>query len=45
VDQEAGILDAQELMAENNIRHLPVIFRKLYRNIIVFPGLPIGGNI
>jgi len=25
VDQEAGILDAQELMAENNIRHLPVI--------------------
>ena len=25
VDQEAGILDAQELMAENKIRHLPVI--------------------
>ena len=25
VDQEAGILDAQELMAENNIRHLPII--------------------
>ena len=25
VDQEAGILDAQELMAANKIRHLPVI--------------------
>lgn len=25
VDQEAGILDAQELMAVNNIRHLPII--------------------
>jgi len=25
VDQEAGILDAQELMAQNNIRHLPVV--------------------
>jgi acetoin utilization protein AcuB len=24
-DQEAGILDAQELLAENNIRHLPII--------------------
>jgi acetoin utilization protein AcuB len=25
VDQETGILDAQELMAEKNIRHLPII--------------------
>ncbi|CAB1079801.1 CBS domain containing membrane protein [Alkalispirochaeta odontotermitis] len=25
VDQEAGILDAQELMADNKIRHLPII--------------------
>jgi len=25
VDPEAGILDAQELMAKNNIRHLPII--------------------
>ena len=25
VDQEAGIIDAQELMAENKIRHLPII--------------------
>ncbi len=25
VDQEAGILDAQELMAQNKIRHLPII--------------------
>ena len=25
VDQEAGILDAQELMAQNHIRHLPII--------------------
>ena len=25
VDQEAGILDAQELMSENNIRHLPIV--------------------
>ena len=25
VDQDAGILDAQELMAQNNIRHLPII--------------------
>jgi acetoin utilization protein AcuB len=25
VDQEAGILDAQELMAQNNIRHLPIV--------------------
>jgi acetoin utilization protein AcuB len=25
VDPEAGILDAQELMAQNNIRHLPII--------------------
>ena len=25
VDQEAGIIDAQELMAQNNIRHLPII--------------------
>ena len=25
VDQEASILDAQELMAENKIRHLPII--------------------
>ena len=25
VDEEAGILDAQKLMAENKIRHLPII--------------------
>jgi len=25
VDQEAGILDAQEMMADNKIRHLPII--------------------
>ena len=25
VDQEAGILDAQKLMAENKIRHLPIV--------------------
>jgi acetoin utilization protein AcuB len=25
VDQEAGILDAQELMAQNKVRHLPII--------------------
>jgi acetoin utilization protein AcuB len=25
VDQEAGILDAQERMSENNVRHLPII--------------------
>ena len=25
VDQEAGIRDAQELMSENNIRHLPIV--------------------
>jgi len=28
VDQEAGILDAQELMAQNKIRHLPIIDNK-----------------
>ena len=28
VDQEAGILEAQELMAQNKIRHLPIIDNK-----------------